>query len=419
MTEPTGPLWRDRNFATYWSAQSVSQLGDRISELAIPLIAVTMLHSSPTVVGLLTAAVWAPSLVSLFVGAWVDQQPRKQRLLIWADLIRAVAVLTLPVAHWLGAVTLTQLFVVALVAGAGGVLYQTSYQPFFVALVRKDQFVEANSLLSTTRSGSFIVGPPLAGGLIQALTAPVAMLVDGVSFLVSALMIRRVRIDEPKRSEPAQESLLRRARMGVRFLRRHAYLSASLRFATTINFFNLVVTALVVLFASRTLGLSAGMIGLAFGIGAFGGLAGAVLAAPVARRIGVGPTIAVGAVLFSAPAAAIPLAGGPVWAKAGVLALVEVVSAAGVMFLDIQLNALQTAVTPDAMRSRVSGAFATLNYGVRPLGAIAGGVSGELIGIGPTLVIAGVGGALSFLWLLGTPIIATRTIAELEPVEPR
>ena len=139
----------------------------------------------------------------------------------------------------------------------------------------------------------------------------------------------------------------------------------------------------------------------------------------MARRIGVGPTIAVGAVLFSAPAAAIPLAGGAVWAKAGVLALVEVVSALGVMLIDINLNALQTAVTPDAMRSRVSGAFATLNYGVRPLGAIAGGVSGELIGIGPTLVIAGVGGALAFLWLLGTPIIRTRTIAELEPVEPR
>ena len=96
-----------------------------------------MLHSSPTVVGLLTAAVWAPNLVSLFVGAWVDHQPRKQRLLIWADVIRAVAILTLPVAHWLGAVTLAQLFVVALVAGAGGVLYQTSYQPFFVALVRR------------------------------------------------------------------------------------------------------------------------------------------------------------------------------------------------------------------------------------------------------------------------------------------
>ena len=89
------------------------------------------------------------------------------------------------------------------------------------------------------------------------------------------------------------------------------------------------------------------------------------------------------------------------------------------MFLDINVDALQTAVTPDAMRSRVSGAFATLNYGVRPLGAVVGGVSGELIGIGPTLVIAGVGGALAFVWLLGTPIIATRTIAELEPVEPR
>ena len=125
-----------------------------------------MLHASATVVGLLTAAVWAPNLVSLLSAPGRPPAPQAAAADL-ADLIRAVAVLTLPVAHWLGGVTLAQLFVVALVAGAGGALYQTSYQPFFVALVRKDQFIEANSLLSTTRSGSFIVGPPLAGGLIR------------------------------------------------------------------------------------------------------------------------------------------------------------------------------------------------------------------------------------------------------------
>ena len=196
--------------------------------------------------------------------------------------------------------------------------------------------------------------------------------------------------------EERPERLVRRAHEGMRFLVRHPYLRASLACATTINFFSFVVSALVILFASRTLGLAAGTIGLAFGIGATGGL--------------------VGAVLFSAPLALLPLASGTVWTKAGTLALVELLSGMGVMLFDVNLNALQTAVTPDDMRSRVAGAFSTVNYGVRPFGAVVGGLSGQLVGIGPTMVVAALGGSLSFLWLLRSPIITTRTIDELEPV---
>jgi len=347
----------------------------------------------------------------------VDSQQRKRRLLIWADLLQAGVILSLPLAYHLGEVTLVHLFAVALLAGAGSVLYQTAYPTFFVSLVRREQYLEANSLLSGTRSGSFIVGPALAGGLIQVLTAPVAVLLDGVSFLLSAVLIGRVQVDEATRARDEQpERLLRRAADGMRFLVRHPYLKASLACATTINFFSFVVSALVILFASRTLGLSAGTIGLAFGIGATGGLLGAVLASRVARRLGVGRTIAVGAVLFTAPLALLPLASGTVWTRAGVLGLVEFLSGMGVMLFDVNLNALQTAVTPDEMRSRVAGAFSSVNYGIRPLGAVVGGLCGQLIGVGPTMVAAAVGGSLSFLWLLRSPIITTRTIDELEPV---
>ena len=179
----TDGLWRDHRFTTYWAGQSVSQLGDRVSELALPLIAVTMLQASPTAVGLLTAAVWAPNLLSLVVGAWVDQRPSKRRLLVVANLVQALAVIGLPVAFWLGQLSMWQLYAAALVLGAGGVLYQTSYPTFFTHLVRRDQYVEANSLLSTTRSGSFIAGPAIGGALVQAVTAPVAMVADAVSFL--------------------------------------------------------------------------------------------------------------------------------------------------------------------------------------------------------------------------------------------
>ena len=164
----TRPLWRDRRFATYWSGQTVSQLGDRISELALPLIAVTTLHASAAEVGVLTAAIWAPNLLSLVVGAWVDHQRRKKRLLVVANLIQAAAVAVLPVAHLAGFMSMWLLYAVALVLGAGGVLYQTSYPPFFARLVRRDQYLQANSLLSATRSASFIAGPALGGLLIQA-----------------------------------------------------------------------------------------------------------------------------------------------------------------------------------------------------------------------------------------------------------
>jgi MFS family permease len=413
---PRSPLWRDRRFATYWVGQGISQFGDRITELALPLIAVTSLQVGASTVGLLTAAVWAPNLLSLFVGTWVDHHARKRRLLIVADLLRCVVLLSLPVAHLFGAISLAQLFLVALVAGLGQVLYQTSYPSFFVGLVRRDQFVEANSLLSGTRSASFVAGPAVAGGLIQAVTAPVAMLVDAATFAVSALLIGRVRVPDLPVDKTNEDGLLRRSRDGMALVLRDPYLRASLACATTINLFNLMAGALVILYASRELGLSAGVIGLALGIGATGGLVGTVLAGPLSRRIGVGRTIAVGAVVFSAPFALMPLATGPTWSRAGVLGLVEFISAVGVMCLDIPLNALMTAVTPDGVRSRVTGAFSTVNYGIRPLGAIGGGLVAEWIGIAPTMVVAAVGGSLSFLFLLRSPVFSTRTIEELDAV---
>jgi MFS family permease len=407
-------LWRDRRFASYWVGQGVSEFGDRITEIALPLIAVVTLAGSPSEVGLLTAAVWAPNLISLFIGTWVDHQRHRRRLLIAADLTRALVLLSLPVAHLLGIVTLAQLFVVALLAGFGQVLYQTAYPSFFVSLVRRDQFLEANSLLSTTRSISYIAGPAVAGVLIEVLTAPVAIVVDACSFVVSAVLIRRVEVTEVEVDHADETSLLHRSREGMTFVLRHPYLRASLGCATTINFFNLMGSALVLLFASRELGLSAGVIGLVFGVGASGGLVGAVVARHVSRLIGVGWTIAVGSVLFSAPMAALPLAGGSTWSKVVVLASVEFVSGVGVMCFDINLNSLMTAVTPDAMRSRVIGAFTSINYGIRPVGAILGGILGDLLGVRPTLVVAGLGGMIACCWLFGSPIISTATIDELD-----
>jgi len=411
---PAPSLWRDHQFRTFWSAQGVSEFGDRVTELALPLIAVTLLDASPTQVGLLTAAVWLPNLASLFIGTWVDQRSDKRPLMIAADLFRMVVLLSLPLAYWLGVLTLGQLYAIAILAGTAHVVFNTAYASFFVRLVSQDKFLEANSKLSATRSISFMAGPAIGGLLIQWLTAPVAVLIDAGSFVFSAIQVGRLQIPivEP---EPATESLLRRARAGMGYLLRHPYLRASLGCATTVNFFSLIGNALLILFASRNLELPAGIIGLAFGIGASGGLLGAVAAAPLTRLIGAGRLIAFGAVVFPGAIAIAALASGPVLVRAAALALAEFVSAFAVMCFDVPLNALQASVTNDRMRSRVSGAFSTINYGVRPLGAVVGGLLGTWLGVRETLLISSAGGVLAVLWLIGSPIIRVRGLEGLKP----
>ncbi|TCC16966.1 MFS transporter [Kribbella speibonae] len=409
-------LWRDRRFRTFWSAQGVSEFGDRITELALPLIAVTMLDASPSQVGFLTAAVWLPNLASLFIGTWIDHRRDKRPLMIAADLIRTVVLLTLPVAYWSGFLALGHLYAIAILAGTAHVSFNMANASFFVRLVDREQYLEANSKLSATRSISFMGGPAVAGLLVQWLTAPIAIVVDALTFAFSAVQLSRLKI-QPGPAEESAEPILRRAAAGMRYVLKHPYISRSLGCATTVNFFNLMSMALLVLFASRILGLSAGMIGLAFGIGASGGLLGAVSASPLSRRFGAGPVIAFGAVVFPCSIAIAALADGPTWVKALALAVAEFVGAFAVMCFDVPLNSLQAAVTHDHMRSRVAGAFSSINYGIRPLGAVVGGFLGTWIGVRETLLVSAAGGLLAVLWLVGSPIIRTRELTGLEPPE--
>ncbi|MCX5252935.1 MFS transporter [Streptomyces canus] len=411
-------LWRDRRFVRYWASSAVSQFGDRVSEVAVPLIAVVVLDASAGQVATLTALAWAPNLLALVLGAWVDGRARKRRLLVFMDLVRAGVLLSLPVAHLWGSITLGQLYAVVLLGGLAGVTAGCAWQPLFARIVPRSSYVEANSKFSMARSASFVAGPAVGGGLVQALSAPVAVVADALSFLVSALLLGRAPVEEPApatRSGAAVSALLRDAGDGLLFVLRHPVLRAGLACSTTINFFTFLAgSGMVVLFADRELRLGPGAIGLTLGVGAAGSLVGALTAPWLSRRIGLGRCVAVGAVLFPAPFALAAVAGGPVWAGAVVLGAAQFLVGLGVMWFDVPLNSLQAAVTPDPLRSRVTGAYSTVNYGIRPLGALAGGVLATTVGLRATLVTVAVGGALSVLWLLPSPIPAIRLLAEAD-----
>ena len=429
-------LRNDRRFRRFWAAQAISQFGDRVSELALPLLAIGLLRATPGQIGLLTAAIWLPYLASFLIGSWVDQRRDKRRILVTADLARATVLTSLPIAWLLDVLTLPQVFAVALLNGLGEVFFTTTAPSVFVKLVPRESYLSANSSLSSTRSASFLAGPAIGGVMVQVLTAPVAVLADALSFLASAFLVGRIRIsvsnpenrstetlsgpgeidgrreleaEPPTRTEPGGRRVLE----GLWFLARHPYLRASLASAATVNFFSFIGSTLLVLFASRTLGMSAGLIGLAFGLGATGGLLGALVAPRLAGRYGVGIVAIFGAFLYPASFALPAVAGGPTALAAGVLVGAEFLGGFGVMLFDVNINSLQASLIPDEMRSRVAGAFSTVNYGVRPLGALTGGLLGTTIGIRPTLVVAAIGGAASCLWLWRSPIRRVRTLADL------
>jgi MFS family permease len=405
-------LLRERGFRNFWLATSVSLLGDQIAVLALPLVAVLVLDAGAGQMGLLGAAALLPHLLfSLPAGVWLDRVASRRRVMIATDLGRAALVGTIPLAYALDVLTLAQLYAVTFLAGTLAVLFDLSYPTLFVSLASRDRYLEGNSLVHGSRSFSFVAGPSLGGLLTSAFSAPFALLGDAVSFLVSALFLGRVRAEEPP-IELEEEGVKARVVTGLRFIGGNPIFRPSLIAVATLNFFNYGFHALFVLYATRTLDVSAGTLGLVLGAGAVGGLLGAFLAARIGRALGVGGAFLLGCVLFPLPLVFVPLAGGPRWLILGMLFVAEFGSGLGVMILDINAGSMMFALTPDRLRSRATGAFNVVNWGIRPLGALAGGALGTLIGVRPTLWVATLGALAGAILLLPSPVPRLRDLPE-------
>jgi MFS family permease len=398
-------LLHQRPFRRYWCAQSVSLVGDQISGIALPLVAVLVLHAGAAQMGYLSALVWTPSLLfGLHLGVWADRRGRRRVTMIAADLGRAGLLTTIPVCYVLGWLSIWQLYLVAFATGTLSILFNVSDGALFVALVDKDAYVEGNALLHGSRAMSLMAGPSAGGLLVQALSAPFALLADALSFLGSAFFLSRTQAAEPPADRAGKGGLT----AGARFIMRSPVVRDSLVTAATINLFNFMFFALFLLYVTRSLHVRPGPLGLVLGAGAVGGLIGSAITRRLAARIGVGWAFVAGAIAFPAPTILVPLAGGPAPVVLGLLFTAEFVSGFGVMILDISIGSIFAAVIPGHLRSRVSGAFQAVNYGMRPLGALSGGALGTLAGVRAALWVATVGGSLAFVWLLRSTLARFR-----------
>lgn len=398
-------LWRHSGFLLLWGGQSISQIGSQVSLWAVPLVAVLLLKASPFQMGILALMGRLPLLlVGLVAGVWVDRFPRR-RVLIIADVGRALLMGSIPLAAWLNLLSFLQLSITAFLVGVLTVFFDVAYQSFLPSLVEGEQLVSANSKLESSTAFATIIGPGLAGTIVQVLSGPLAILIDAFSFIVSSVSLAAIRVQEDtSKVRAGSHKLLSEMSEGVRFLWQQPIIRALTISAALFNLFDNVLGAEYVLYLSHTLGLSALYVGIVGACGGVGWLLGALFTEPLTRRFGLGPTL-IGSITLSCLAkACIAFAGGPFLLALGPVIFGELLFQGVATIYSINSLSLRQSVLPAELRGRVTAVVRVVTWGVGSFGALFGGILAEWVGLRPTMIIAVAGTLLALIWIVLSPV---------------
>lgn len=407
-------LLRQHDFRQLFVADTISQVGTQVTHIALPLVAILALDATPLEVGVLAACETAAFLlVGLPAGAWVDRM-RRHSVLIFGDVARAVLLGSVPLAWWAGTLTMPQLYTVGLLLGVFTVFFDVAYQSYLPHLVGRENLVEGNAKLEAVRGVSHVAGPTAGGLLVQWLTAPVAIVVDAVSFLVSAVFVGLIRKREPKPVPAPDRHLGREIGEGLRFVLGNRLLRSIAMCTGTSNLFTSIAWTMVLVLLAGDLGVSPGTIGLIMSVGAIGGLVGAVTAMRIAERLGQGPTI-VYVIAVASPFGllmAIVQPGWMLWLAALGFGAVTF----GSTVYNIAQVSFRQGLTPERLLGRMNATMRFLVWGTMPLGGLIGGVLGTQVGVRETVMIGMVGSCLAFLPVFFSPL---RRMRELPRGEER
>lgn len=411
MGGPPASLWSHSDFVRLWAGRTVSLLGSQITLLALPLVAIITLDVSPIEVGMLAAIGNVPTLLfGLIAGVWVDRL-RRRPVMIVADLGQAVVLLCIPLVVLLDVLRIEYLYVVAFLMGSLALVFEIASGAFVPMLVGRERLIEAGGKLSLSTSAAEIAGPGLAGVLVQLLTAPFAIVVDAVTFLASALLVSTIRTPERAPGPDVERQRFWSELVdGLRFVIVDRVLLHLGGVSGWVTFWSYALEAVALLYLSREVGLSPIVLGSIFAISNVGLLIGALGAARITARLGVGPTLVAALVLTGLADLATPIVGGLELTQEAPLTVAMMLIGAQLVFglavvtYTVTSGALRQARTPDALRGRMTASMRVLSLGLAPLGSLVGGVLGQWIGLQPTLYLAAVGELLAAAWLLGSPV---------------
>ncbi|MFE2521914.1 MFS transporter [Streptomyces mirabilis] len=404
-------VFAQRDFRMLWVGETVSGLGNSITVVALPLIAVGVLDASSTAVGLLAAAVWLPwLLVGLPVGAWVDRI-RKRPLMIACDLVSVAALVSIPLAAWLDALTFQHMVVVALICGTAAVCFNTAYHSYIRIVLDGRNLLEGNAKLQGSEAATQVAGPGVAGLLGQAFGAVTALVADAVTFLISALCLKRIRVAEPYHAPDQERASLRRQIIeGLRFVGRDRYLRPMVTWGAVINMALMGYQAVQVVFLVRTLGLNPAMVGLLLTSGSTGGIVGAMVATRVSRRFGT----ARGLLLVQVATAPFVLLLPMTTAGPGLLlfAMGAFLVGIGVSVANIVVGSFRQTYCPPHMLGRVVATAMMINHSTIPIGSLLGGMLGDAVGYRPAMWITTGIVAPSWLILAMSPVRGERDLPQ-------
>ncbi|SFW61264.1 MFS transporter [Amycolatopsis australiensis] len=390
-------LWGNGDFRLLWTGETTSMLGSMVASTALPLVAVVTLQASTFEVALLTAVAWLPwLLVGLPAGAWVDRLP-KRPVMLTCNTVSTAVFGSVPVAAALGALTLPYLLGAALLGGVAKVFFTLAYRAYLPVLLGRDDLLEANAKLQGSESATQVAGPGLAGLLAQAFGPVSGILADAVSFGVSVLCVRAIRVRETV--VPAARTPLRsQIAEGLGFVFGDRYLRSLMVFGAVSNLALTGYSSIQIVFLSRTLGAAPGLVGLVLALAATGGVLGAALAGRLGARFGTARAF----LLCEVAAAPMMLLGplsGPGWGLAPFVAGVFGVCA-GVVASNVLTTTFRQEYCPPELFSRITSSASLTAYGTIPLAGVLGGALGEAIGVRETLWVA------SALLVAALPILA-------------
>lgn len=405
-SQTPGSLLRDPDFVKLWTGQTISGFGTQVTILAVPVLAALTLKVSPFEFGLLGTFEFLPvAILALPAGVWVDRF-RRRPILIVSDVGRAISLLSIPIAVALGVLTIWQLYVVVFVNGCLTVFFDVAYQSYLPSIVARDKLVDGNAKLELTRQTSQRLGPGIAGVLIGILTAATAILIDALSYAVSALFVTWIRRREPpvatRQNATERPSMREEIVVGLRYVTRHRVLRSLALTVGTENLFGYIADAILILYLVTERQFTPAMIGLAFTIGSVGVIAGVLITGPLTRVVGVGRMIVLAAVGSSLSWLPVAFAPEPLLFP-GLVVTIVALSFFGV-FWNVNAMSLRQAITPPPMRGRMNATMRFISWGTIPIGTILGGLLGGLIGLHNTIVVGALGGLLAFVPVALSPI---------------
>jgi MFS family permease len=415
-------LWHHADFMKIWTAATVSLMGSQVSQLAIPFIAAVLLNATPLEVSLLGVVEMLPFvLFTLPAGAWLDRA-RRRPVLIAGDFGRAIALVTIPIAYAAGVLTIWQLYLVGLVAGTLTVFFDVADQSYLPVLLDREDLVEGNAKLSLSGSAAQIAGPGLSAGLIGIVGAPFAIIGDAASFLASGGLISLVRRPEqrPERRLTAagsETSMRQEIAEGLRYVLGHPNLRMIAATTGTSNFGSNLAFSIFAIFVYRELHLSIQLVGLAFSLGAFGVLAGALTSGFISKRLGLGPTIVGSAFLSGAAGFLYALMPSEAVIAGALLAASGFLSGFSVVVYNVAQVSYRQAITPLDMQGRMNATMRFIVWGTIPFGALAGGLLASFLPVRTTVLIGAAVESLAFVWVLLSPVRSLREIPAGEPTQ--